>query len=280
MSKKKKHDNKTVAPVNNNDAKKEDINKITTNAKKKKAERKKIQKIIKKKYNQMKKQGMSEIDIQTALETLKATLKKTDTCSQVSQAGEDDEKDKEKGEEDRTDEVIYEIDDLIEKPRSQSVPRQVYSMETEEFFSDFDIKEYYYKLQSYLREKNKIIHDDEYRAELLKRKKLEEENDSLYNSNYERIIKKRGPGIDENVRVKVVDLGNACWTHHHFSTKIQTRQYRSPEVILGVNYDTSSDLWSFACMIFELITGDFLFEPRKGESYNKNDDHLAQVFFI
>lgn len=30
-------------------------------------------------------------------------------------------------------------------------------------------------------------------------------------------------------------------------------------------------------MIFELITGDFLFEPRKGKTYSKNDDHLAQV---
>ncbi len=30
-------------------------------------------------------------------------------------------------------------------------------------------------------------------------------------------------------------------------------------------------------MIFELITGDFLFEPRKGETYSKNDDHLAQI---
>jgi len=75
----------------------------------------------------------------------------------------------------------------------------------------------------------------------------------------------------------VVDLGNACWVNHHFSTEIQTRQYRSPEVILGVNYDTSADMWSNACMIFELVTGDFLFEPRKGESYSKSDDHLAQI---
>ena len=36
-------------------------------------------------------------------------------------------------------------------------------------------------------------------------------------------------------------------------------------------------MWSFACMIFELVTGDFLFEPRKGETYDKNDDHLAQM---
>lgn len=32
------------------------------------------------------------------------------------------------------------------------------------------------------------------------------------------------------VRVLIVDLGNACWTHKHFSEDIQTRQYRSPEV--------------------------------------------------
>ena len=36
-------------------------------------------------------------------------------------------------------------------------------------------------------------------------------------------------------------------------------------------------MWSFACMIFEMATGDFLFEPRKGQKYGKNDDHLAQM---
>lgn len=32
-------------------------------------------------------------------------------------------------------------------------------------------------------------------------------------------------------------------------------------------------------MIFELITADFLFEPRKGQEseYGKSDDHLAQI---
>ena len=30
-------------------------------------------------------------------------------------------------------------------------------------------------------------------------------------------------------------------------------------------------------MIFEIVTGDFLFEPRKGHNYDKDDDHLAQV---
>jgi len=32
-----------------------------------------------------------------------------------------------------------------------------------------------------------------------------------------------GDPIDENVRIKIADLGNACWNHHHFATEIQTR---------------------------------------------------------
>ena len=88
----------------------------------------------------------------------------------------------------------------------------------------------------------------------------------------------RGDKLEEkNVRIKIADLGNACWTHYHFASEIQTRQYRSPEVLIGANYNTTADIWSFACMIFEMLTGDFLFDPRKGPNFSKNDDHLAQV---
>lgn len=88
---------------------------------------------------------------------------------------------------------------------------------------------------------------------------------------------KRGPRINEDVQVKICDMGNGCWTYHHFTPEIQTRQYRSPEVIVGADYNSSADIWSLACTIFEMITGDFLFEPRKGTNYDKDDDHLAQM---
>lgn len=94
---------------------------------------------------------------------------------------------------------------------------------------------------------------------------------------YAEMHNKRGRKIDETVMVKICDMGNGCWTHHHFTPEIQTRQYRSPEVIIGADYNTSADVWSFACTIFEMITGDFLFEPRKGQNYDKDDDHLAQM---
>ena len=81
--------------------------------------------------------------------------------------------------------------------------------------------------------------------------------------------------LDEKIRIKLVDFGNACWVNKHFTDNIQTREYRSPEAILGIDYQANTDIWSFACMAFELLTNTFLFKPRKGEDYGKNEDHLA-----
>lgn len=80
-----------------------------------------------------------------------------------------------------------------------------------------------------------------------------------------------------DIDVKIADLGNACWQHNHFTDAIQTRHYRCLEVILGAEYGTSADIWSAACMAFELATGDYLFEPHEGEDYSRDDDHLAHI---
>jgi serine/threonine-protein kinase SRPK3 len=79
------------------------------------------------------------------------------------------------------------------------------------------------------------------------------------------------------LRVKIADLGNACWVDRHFTEAIQTRQYRSPEVLIGAQYSTPADIWSVACLVFELVTGDFLFSPKSSHSFSKDEDHLAQI---
>jgi len=82
----------------------------------------------------------------------------------------------------------------------------------------------------------------------------------------------------EHVRVIIADFGNATWSNHHFTEDIQTRQYRSPEVMLGAPWGPSADTWSAACVIFELLTGgDYLFDPASASRYSKDDDHLAQI---
>lgn len=79
------------------------------------------------------------------------------------------------------------------------------------------------------------------------------------------------------IQIKIADLGNACWYDEHYTSSIQTREYRAPEVLLGAPWGCSADIWSTACLIFELITGDLLFEPDEGHSYTKDDDHIAQI---
>lgn len=80
-------------------------------------------------------------------------------------------------------------------------------------------------------------------------------------------------GID--MRCKVVDFGNACWADKRFAEEIQTRQYRAPEVILLSGYTFSVDMWSFACIAFELATGDMMFAPKTGQGFSEDEDHLA-----
>ncbi|XP_032376187.1 SRSF protein kinase 1a isoform X2 [Etheostoma spectabile] len=85
------------------------------------------------------------------------------------------------------------------------------------------------------------------------------------------------PLNSDKIKVKIADLGNACWVHKHFTEDIQTRQYRSLEVLIGAGYSTPADVWSTACMAFELATGDYLFEPHSGEDYSRDEDHIALI---
>jgi len=104
--------------------------------------------------------------------------------------------------------------------------------------------------------------------------------DNKKTSDAEKVLKaakNQDEPASEIISVKIADLGNACWVNHHFTNDIQTRQYRSPEVILGAKWGASTDVWSMACMVFELITGDYLFDPQSGTKYGKDDDHIAQI---
>lgn len=87
-------------------------------------------------------------------------------------------------------------------------------------------------------------------------------------------------GLAPDFRIKIADLGNGCWKHHHFQPEIQTRQYRSPETILCASYNETADIWSLGCMIFEILTGEFLFDPKKNEGVRKSEDHLGLMMQI
>ncbi|XP_060046232.1 dual specificity tyrosine-phosphorylation-regulated kinase 4 isoform X2 [Erinaceus europaeus] len=61
------------------------------------------------------------------------------------------------------------------------------------------------------------------------------------------------------VSVKVIDFGSSCYEDQKVYTYIQSRFYRSPEVILGHPYNMAIDMWSLGCIMAELYTGYPLF---------------------
>ncbi|KAH8360675.1 protein kinase dsk1-like [Drosophila serrata] len=93
------------------------------------------------------------------------------------------------------------------------------------------------------------------------------------------IIARKDPSVEYcPVKVKIADMGNACWFDHHFTDDIQTREYRAPEVILGAGYNEKADIWSAACLFWELATGDYLFNPQEGHGRATLDEtHIASI---
>ncbi|KAI0080057.1 kinase-like protein [Panus rudis PR-1116 ss-1] len=81
------------------------------------------------------------------------------------------------------------------------------------------------------------------------------------------------------ISIKIADLGNATPSKKHYTEDIQTRQYRSPEAILGrTDWGCTADIWSVACVVFELLTAEYLFDPQsQGDLFGKDDDHMAQI---
>ena len=88
-------------------------------------------------------------------------------------------------------------------------------------------------------------------------------------------------GLPENetpLKVKIGDLGSACWTTRRFSVSIGTREYRAPEALLGVEeYGPEVDVWAAACTAFELATGEYLFKPKERQGLSRDEDHMLRI---
>ncbi|KAI9482659.1 MAG: kinase-like domain-containing protein [Benjaminiella poitrasii] len=72
---------------------------------------------------------------------------------------------------------------------------------------------------------------------------------------------------EKSLSIKVIDFGSSCHEANRIYTYIQSRFYRSPEVILGMRYTSAIDMWSFGCIVAELFLGLPLF-PGSSE-YNQ-----------
>ena len=59
--------------------------------------------------------------------------------------------------------------------------------------------------------------------------------------------------------IKVIDFGSSCRADKRMYTYIQSRFYRSPEVMMGIPYGVAIDMWSLGCILVEMHVGEPLF---------------------
>lgn len=72
-------------------------------------------------------------------------------------------------------------------------------------------------------------------------------------------------------KVQLIDFGSTVFETEHHPSLISTRHYRAPEVVLGVGWSYSCDLWSLGCILSEIATGEALFQT------HDNLEHLAMM---
>merc|ERR1712118_114958 len=70
----------------------------------------------------------------------------------------------------------------------------------------------------------------------------------------------------DHEEVNICDLGSASEIQDRETTEYgASRFYRGPEIIMGCEYGPPADMWSMACTLYELFTGQLLF---KGKTNN------------
>ena len=90
------------------------------------------------------------------------------------------------------------------------------------------------------------------------------------------------PEEDEVLKSNFVltDFGSSIRIKDIEPEEVQTRYYRAPEILLGLNYSESIDIWSIGCIAAELYTGKILFNPKKNKEYNRDIQHLRLIHDI
>ncbi|EJD54269.1 kinase-like protein [Auricularia subglabra TFB-10046 SS5] len=79
------------------------------------------------------------------------------------------------------------------------------------------------------------------------------------------------------VDLVLADYGTAIPLSTPRRFPIQPDALRSPEVLLGCEYDTKADIWNAGCLIFELLSGKCLFRPQPYEGFSAQQYHLARI---
>ena len=84
----------------------------------------------------------------------------------------------------------------------------------------------------------------------------------------------------KDIKIKICDFNLVLDLKDNLGNKdiqIQTRYYRAPEILIGSGLHNKSDYWSLGCILFELLTGDILFDPEKDSKKTRDIHHMYLI---
>ncbi|KAK8070622.1 Non-specific serine/threonine protein kinase [Apiospora hydei] len=84
--------------------------------------------------------------------------------------------------------------------------------------------------------------------------------------------------ITEDFQIKLSDMGGAFFFTDPPTKPIVPLGLRAPELVLAGEVNKTIDVWSFGCLVFELMTGQPLFcVPWNDSETEQDDDHLLSL---
>ena len=81
----------------------------------------------------------------------------------------------------------------------------------------------------------------------------------------------------DNLLIKITDFGFYCHKNEKFNESFGTCYYQAPEIILDGNCTEKIDIWALGCMLYELLTGEILFDADADERGNSNFNHIEMM---
>ena len=179
------------------------------------------------------------------------------------------------------------INDIIPRPRIASVPKL--NINNNKY--DFNIDNYKNEIQTYIKEKRKMKNDEQYKKNIFIKNNFFYNSQSPFPKTGFEILKKlnkeyilNGPKIDFDIKLKIAEFNHIIKLNKKnkniFISSKQKEQYLSPEIIFGLDYDETIDIWALACIIFELATGDSLFKVKRNANFSLNENHILKFIEI
>lgn len=82
--------------------------------------------------------------------------------------------------------------------------------------------------------------------------------------------------VIDNPKTVLSDFGSFCDIDDDFEDEFGTRYYMAPEIMMRAPCEYPVDIWALGCTFYELVTGKYLFNPKK-KDFDTNHQHLTKI---